>query len=68
MAAPRVVAKGKDLLAQRIKRLASESGVPLYERKDVARALYASTEVGSEIPAALYRGVAEILAYVYGLK
>lgn len=68
MAAPRVVAKGKNLLAQRIKRLASESGVPQFEQKLVARSLYASTEVGSEIPADLYRGVAEILAYVYGLK
>lgn len=68
MAAPVVVAKGKDLLAQRIKRLAAESGVPQFERRDVARALYASTDVGSEIPADLYRGVAEILAYVYGLK
>lgn len=68
MGAPRVVAKGKDLLAQKIKRMAAESGVPQFEKKSVARALYASTEVGSEIPATLYRGVAEILAYVYGLQ
>lgn len=50
MAAPLVVAKGKDLLAQRIKRLAAESGVPQFERRDVARALYASTEVGGGDP------------------
>ena len=68
MAAPRVVAKGKGYLAKRIKRKASEAGVPQFERKSVARALYASADVGSEIPTALYRAVAEILAYVYGLK
>ena len=68
MATPMVVAKGKDHLAQRIKRIAAEANVPTLERKAVARALYASTEVGQEVPAELYRAVAEIIAYVYRLK
>lgn len=68
MAAPKVLAKGADLMAKRIKRRARDAGVPVVERKSIARALYASTDVGSEIPAALYRAVAEILAHVYGLS
>jgi len=68
MAAPRVVAKGKGHLAQRIKKKAAEAGIPQFERKSVARALYATAEIGSDIPIPLYRAVAEILAYVYGLK
>ena len=68
MGAPVVVAKGADFLAQRIKQLAKESGVPVLERKTLARALYDSTEVGAEIPRALFRAVAEVLAYVYRIK
>jgi flagellar biosynthetic protein FlhB len=68
MNAPRVVAKGADFLAQRIKQLAAESGVPILERKVLARALYESTEVGAEIPHGLFKAVAEVLAYVYRLK
>ena len=68
MLAPTVVAKGADIMAMRIKRRAQEAGIPILERKSIARALYASTEVGSEIPATLYRAVAEILAHVYGLR
>lgn len=68
MAAPRVVAKGVDLMAQRIRRRATEAGVPIVERKSIARALYASTEVGSEIPSSLYKAVAKILAHIYGLS
>lgn len=68
MGAPKVVAKGKNFLAQRIKKIARESRVPIIERKALARALYASTEVGSEIPRELFKAVAEILAYVYRLK
>lgn len=68
MAAPTVVAKGKGFLALRIRELAKHSGVPVLERKALARALYASTEIGSEIPRDLFRAVAEVLAYVYRLK
>lgn len=68
MAAPTVVAKGKDHLALRIREIAKESGVPILERKTLARALYASVEVGSTIPKELFRVVAEVLAYVYKLK
>lgn len=68
MAAPTVVAKGADHLALRIREIAKESGVPILERKTLARALYGSVEVGSTIPKELYRAVAEVLAYVYKLK
>jgi flagellar biosynthetic protein FlhB len=67
-AAPIVVAKGADFLAQRIKEIAKEHNIPVLERKTLARALYGSTEVGSEIPRDLFRAVAEVLAYVYKLK
>lgn len=68
MSAPCVIAKGKGALALKIRQRAMESGVPVLERKPLARALYASTEIGSEIPTALYRAVAEILTYVYKLR
>lgn len=64
-AAPEVVAKGTDFIALRIREIAKESGVPILERKALARALYASTEVGSEVPRDLFRAVAEVLAFVY---
>jgi flagellar biosynthetic protein FlhB len=67
-AAPIVVAKGTDFMAQRIREIAAEHKIPVLERKALARALYASTEVGSEIPRELFRAVAEVLAYVYRLK
>jgi flagellar biosynthesis protein FlhB len=66
--APRVVAKGRGHLAERIKQIAREHGVPVIERKTLARALFKMAEVGQEIPYELYRAVAEILAYVYRLK
>jgi flagellar biosynthetic protein FlhB len=68
MRAPTVVAKGKGFLALRIREIAKENGVPILERKPLARALYAATEVGTEIPAELFKAVAKILAYVYKLK
>jgi flagellar biosynthesis protein FlhB len=68
MKAPVVVAKGQDFLALKIREIAKESGVPVLERKALARALYASTEPGSEIPFELFRAVAEVLAFVYRLK
>ncbi|MDL2288430.1 flagellar biosynthesis protein FlhB [Oscillospiraceae bacterium OttesenSCG-928-F05] len=66
--APVVLAKGKDLVAQRIKAIAAENGITMVENKPVAQALYASTEIGQEIPQNLFQAVAEILAYVYRQK
>jgi flagellar biosynthetic protein FlhB len=68
MGAPRVVAKGVDLLATRIRELAAECGVPMLESPPLARALYAHVEVDREIPATLYAAVAQVLAYVYQLR
>ncbi|MHB1272096.1 MAG: flagellar biosynthesis protein FlhB [Rhodanobacter sp.] len=68
MGAPRVIAKGVDLLAQQIRLVAGSHRVPLVEAPPLARALYATTELGREIPAALYVAVAQVLAYVYQLK
>jgi flagellar biosynthetic protein FlhB len=65
--APRVVAKGKNYLAGRIRQKAIEHQVPIVENPLLARALYTSVEVGQEIPGHLYRAVAEILAYIYRL-
>lgn len=65
---PRVIAKGKNLIAQNIKRIASENDVIIIENKPLARSLYASVEVGDFIPAELYQAVAEVLAYVYSIK
>jgi len=67
MAAPLVIAKGKNYLAQRIRQRAIENQVPIVENPPLARALYQSVEVGQEIPPHLYRAVAEILAYIYKL-
>lgn len=68
MSAPTVIAKGQDYLALRIREIARESGVPIVERKILARSLYASCEVGSVIPRDLFKAVAEVLAYIYRLK
>jgi flagellar biosynthetic protein FlhB len=65
--APRVVAKGKNYLALRIRRLAIENQVPLIENPPLAQALYKSVDVGQEIPAQFYRAVAEVLAYIFKL-
>ncbi len=67
MGAPKVVAKGADLLAARIRDVAREAGVPLLESPPLARALYRHVEVDREIPAALYSAVAQVLAWVYQL-
>jgi flagellar biosynthetic protein FlhB len=66
-AAPKVVAKGKNYVAARIRKRAIEAGVPIVENPPLARALYTSVDVGQEIPVHLYRAVAEILAYIYKL-
>lgn len=64
-AAPVVVAKGADYVAQRIKEIAKENGVTIVENKPVARSLFASCEIGQTIPADMYQAVADILVYVY---
>ena len=68
MAAPRVVAKGADLTALRIRDLAEGASVPVLEAPMLARALYAHAELEREIPAALFAAVAQVLAYVYQLR
>ncbi len=68
MQAPKVIAKGADLMAMRIRQIATANGIPLVERKPLARALYSSVEVGDEVPEEHYAAVAEILAYVYRLS
>ncbi len=65
MPAPVVVAKGRNLLAERIKQLARENGIMLVENRPLAQALYKSVEVGDSIPSKLYQAVAEILALVF---
>ena len=68
MTAPLVVAKGQDLVAQKIKAVARAAGVTIVENRPLARALYASVEIGDAVPQELYKSVAEVLAYVYRLK
>ncbi|HEY0847031.1 MAG TPA: flagellar biosynthesis protein FlhB [Noviherbaspirillum sp.] len=68
MRAPKVVAKGTDEVAAKIRELAAEHKVPMLEAPPLARALYRHTELGDEIPAALYTAVAEVLAYVFQLR
>ena len=66
--APVVVAKGMNLLAQKILEIAREHNVPEVENKPLAQTLYKTVEIGSEIPPALYKAMAEVLAYVYRLR
>lgn len=66
--APQVVAKGRGYVAERIRKIARENGVPVIERKPLARALFKTVEVGQSIPYELFAAVAEILAYVYKLR
>ena len=68
MVAPTVIAKGQDLVAQRIKEIGREARVPIVENKPLARTLYAAVQVGDAVPQELYQAVAEVLAYVYRLK
>jgi flagellar biosynthetic protein FlhB len=67
MAAPRVVAKGRNYLARRIREIALDHEIPIVENPPLARSLYRHVEVGHEIPVAFYRAVAEVLAYIYRL-
>src|SRR4051812_2832948 len=68
MGAPRVVAKGADLLAMTIRDLAKGAQVPVLQAPVLARALYAHAQLDREIPAALFGAVAQVLAYVYQLR
>ncbi|WP_153557701.1 flagellar biosynthesis protein FlhB [Roseimaritima sediminicola] len=68
MAAPQVVAKGAGTVAQKIRRLALEHGVPIVERKPLAQVLYKTVDVGGSIPLEQYQAVAEVLRYVYQLQ
>lgn len=68
MDAPIVVAKGAGVLAQRIRRLALENGIPIIEKKPLAQALYREVDVGKPVPHQRYAAVAEVLAYVYQLQ
>jgi flagellar biosynthetic protein FlhB len=68
MRAPRVIAKGADLIAQNIRRIAEEHRVPVFESPPLARALYRSTDLNREIPAGLYLAVAQVLSYIFRLR
>lgn len=68
MRAPKVVAKGRYLLAQRIKEIGEEHNIPIMEAPPLARALYKHAELDHEIPSALFAAVAEVLAYIYQLR
>ena len=68
MAAPQVISKGADLLAMKIREIATQHAVPVLQSPMLARALYAHAELDREIPSTLYTAVAQVLAYVYRLK
>ena len=68
MSAPRCIAKGQDLIAQRIRQIAEENDVALVENKPLAQELYKRVEIGDEVPEDLFTAVAEVLAFVYRLK
>jgi flagellar biosynthesis protein FlhB len=68
MRAPKVVAKGVNLVAARIRELATENNVAILEAPPLARALYHNVELNREIPGVLYNAVAEVLAWVYQLR
>jgi len=68
MVAPIVMAKGQRLIAQKIKELAREAGVPIVENKPLARALFKAVQVGQEIPEDLFRATAEVLAFVFQMR
>ena len=68
MEAPRVVAKGADFLARKIREVADQERIPIIEKKSLAQALYRTVEVGEEVPEEFWEAVAEILAYVYRIQ
>jgi flagellar biosynthetic protein FlhB len=68
MVAPKVLAKGTELVALRIREIAADNGIPILEAPPLARALFAHSELEQEIPTTLYTAVAEVLAWVYQLE
>ena len=68
MAAPRLVAKGADLIAQKINEIALQHDIPIVEDKPLAQAIYKSVDIGDEIPEKLFQAVAQVLAYIYRLR
>jgi flagellar biosynthesis protein FlhB len=68
MSAPRVVAKGAELIAQRIKKIAAEHNIPVVEDRVLARALYKAVDIGDEIPEKMFQAIAQLLAYIYRMK
>jgi flagellar biosynthesis protein FlhB len=68
MRAPIVIAKGVDLIAARIRAIAGENSVPIFEAPPLARVLYRNVEIGSEVPSSLYVAVAQILSYIFQLR
>lgn len=68
MAAPKLVAKGSGLIAEKIKEIARENGVPVMENKPLARAIFKTLKIGQTIPRELFTAVAQVLSYVYRLK
>ena len=68
MVSPQLLAKGADLIAEKIRAIAKEHGIPIVENKPLARTIYKTIKVGQQIPRELYTAVAEVLAYVYRLK
>jgi flagellar biosynthesis protein FlhB len=68
MRAPIVVAKGADVIAARIREIAGENQVPIFEAPPLARVLYRNVDIGQEIPANVYVAVAQVLTYVFQLK
>jgi flagellar biosynthetic protein FlhB len=68
MGAPKVLAKGAGFIAEKIREVARAKGIAIVENKPLARLLYKQVEIGREIPEALYRAVAGVLAYVYRLR
>ena len=68
MTAPKVVAKGADIIAQKIKEIAKKHNVPIVEDKPLAQALYKAVDIGDEVPEKLFQAVAQVLAYIYKLR
>jgi flagellar biosynthetic protein FlhB len=68
MAAPKVIAKGVDAVAQKIREIAAEHNIPVVENPPLARGLYASVEIDQEVPSEFYKAVAEVIGYIYKLK
>jgi flagellar biosynthetic protein FlhB len=68
MTAPRVVAKGADIIAEKIREIAGENDIPIVENKPLAQVLYKTVDIDRSIPEDLYRAVAEVLAFVYEQK